>query len=219
QPEGPYLLGGYSFGGLVAFEMAIQLQTRGYEVTLLALLDTVILQEDEEHVVGLENEDTSDAEVQMTSLLAIAHYLEALKVYRDIPVTIPYEQLSHVSPEEQITVVFEHLKAAEQLPQEMDVADFRQLVQMTAANGKSSRQYRPVGPYKGHLVSLNTEQTTQVASSLWTALTVGSVEVVTVPGDHYSMLTEPHVQALAALLQRALDEADRGAEENRQGMI
>jgi thioesterase domain-containing protein len=155
----------------------------------------------------------------MTSLLAIAHYLEALKVYRDIPVTIPYEQLSHVSPEEQITVVFEHLKAAEQLPQEMDVADFRQLVQMTAANGKSSRQYRPVGPYKGHLVSLNTEQTTQVASSLWTALTVGSVEVVTVPGDHYSMLTEPHVQALAALLQRALDEADRGAEENRQGMI
>jgi amino acid adenylation domain-containing protein len=40
QPEGPYLLGGWSFGGLVAYEMAQQLQRAGQEVELLALLDT-----------------------------------------------------------------------------------------------------------------------------------------------------------------------------------
>ena len=40
QPEGPYLLGGLSFGGTVAFEMARQLQARGERVDLLALLDT-----------------------------------------------------------------------------------------------------------------------------------------------------------------------------------
>ena len=40
QPEGPYYIGGYSFGGLVAFEMARQLQADGQEVGLLALLDT-----------------------------------------------------------------------------------------------------------------------------------------------------------------------------------
>ena len=40
QPEGPYLLGGLSFGGTVAFEMARQLQAKGEEVALLALLDT-----------------------------------------------------------------------------------------------------------------------------------------------------------------------------------
>ncbi|HTK06076.1 MAG TPA: amino acid adenylation domain-containing protein, partial [Ktedonobacteraceae bacterium] len=219
QPEGPYLLGGYSLGGLVAFEMAVQLQARGYEVALLVLLDTVILQEDEKHRASPVDGDVSDVETQMASLLAIAQYLESLKVYRDIPVTVSYEQLSHVSPEEQVSMAFEHLKEAHQLPQEMDFADFRQLVQMTAANGKSGRQYRPEGPYKGHLVSLNTEQTAQVASSLWPALTAGSVEVVTVPGDHYSMLTEPHIQVLAAQLQRALDEADRIAEENRQRKI
>ena len=39
QPEGPYFLGGYSFGGLVAFEMAHQLQTQGQEVRLLVLID------------------------------------------------------------------------------------------------------------------------------------------------------------------------------------
>jgi amino acid adenylation domain-containing protein len=40
QPEGPFLLGGYSFGGLVAYEMARQLFAGGEEVALLALFDT-----------------------------------------------------------------------------------------------------------------------------------------------------------------------------------
>jgi thioesterase domain-containing protein len=40
QPEGPYRIGGYSFGGLVAYEMAQRLQADGQEVALLALLDT-----------------------------------------------------------------------------------------------------------------------------------------------------------------------------------
>ncbi|MCU1261037.1 MAG: family phosphatase, partial [Bryobacterales bacterium] len=40
QPRGPYLLGGTSFGGLVAYEMAQQLVKAGEEVALLALFDT-----------------------------------------------------------------------------------------------------------------------------------------------------------------------------------
>jgi thioesterase domain-containing protein len=40
QPKGRYLLGGWSFGGLVAFEMARALRRAGEEVTLLALLDS-----------------------------------------------------------------------------------------------------------------------------------------------------------------------------------
>jgi thioesterase domain-containing protein len=40
QPEGPYHLGGISFGGLIAFEMAQQLRAMGHKVALLALLDT-----------------------------------------------------------------------------------------------------------------------------------------------------------------------------------
>jgi thioesterase domain-containing protein len=40
QPEGPYYIGGYSFGGLVAFEMARQLRADGLEVAFLALVDT-----------------------------------------------------------------------------------------------------------------------------------------------------------------------------------
>jgi aspartate racemase len=40
QPRGPYRIGGYSFGGLVAYEMAQQLRAQEQEVSLLALFDT-----------------------------------------------------------------------------------------------------------------------------------------------------------------------------------
>jgi thioesterase domain-containing protein len=40
QPEGPYYLGGYCFGGNVAYEMARQLHARGEEVAMVLLLDS-----------------------------------------------------------------------------------------------------------------------------------------------------------------------------------
>jgi len=40
QPAGPYYLGGFSFGGWIAYEMAQQLQAQGEEVGLIALFDT-----------------------------------------------------------------------------------------------------------------------------------------------------------------------------------
>ncbi|OKH41541.1 hypothetical protein NIES2101_34185 [Calothrix sp. HK-06] len=41
QPEGPYFLCGHSFGGIVAFEIAQQLNIKGHKIALLALLDAV----------------------------------------------------------------------------------------------------------------------------------------------------------------------------------
>jgi len=40
QPDGPYFVGGFSFGGLVAYEIAQQLRARGQEAGLLVLFDT-----------------------------------------------------------------------------------------------------------------------------------------------------------------------------------
>jgi thioesterase domain-containing protein len=40
QPDGPYFLGGYCFGGRVAFEMAQQLHAQGKRVALLAMIDS-----------------------------------------------------------------------------------------------------------------------------------------------------------------------------------
>jgi thioesterase domain-containing protein len=40
SPKGPYFIGGMSYGGMVAFEMAQQLKRNGEEVALLVLLDS-----------------------------------------------------------------------------------------------------------------------------------------------------------------------------------
>jgi thioesterase domain-containing protein len=40
QPHGPYLLGGYCLGGIIALEMARQLSTAGEKVGLVVMLDT-----------------------------------------------------------------------------------------------------------------------------------------------------------------------------------
>ncbi len=42
NPDGPYALAGYSFGGLIVFEMAQQLKAMGKEVSMLGMLDTVV---------------------------------------------------------------------------------------------------------------------------------------------------------------------------------
>ena len=40
QPHGPYLLGGFSGGGITAYEMARQLLAEGESVPLIVMLDT-----------------------------------------------------------------------------------------------------------------------------------------------------------------------------------
>ena len=42
NPEGPYALAGYSFGGIIAYEMAKQLRAQGKKVKTLALLDSYV---------------------------------------------------------------------------------------------------------------------------------------------------------------------------------
>ncbi|NQU86800.1 MAG: hypothetical protein HQ541_13675, partial [Mariniphaga sp.] len=42
KPKGPYLLGGHSFGGIIAYEMAHQLTGMGYDVPLLVISDSII---------------------------------------------------------------------------------------------------------------------------------------------------------------------------------
>lgn len=41
QPHGPYLLGGWSFGALVAYEVAVRLESAGETVALLSAIDSV----------------------------------------------------------------------------------------------------------------------------------------------------------------------------------
>lgn len=55
QPQGPYVLGGWCYGGIIAHEMASQLQAAGEQVECLFMLDS--------HVI--DEEETRDAAVRM----------------------------------------------------------------------------------------------------------------------------------------------------------
>ncbi len=65
QPRGPYRIGGWSLGGLIAFEMARQLRERGEEVALLAILDGA-------------PEYGGEEESELRLLLDVAAYVENL---------------------------------------------------------------------------------------------------------------------------------------------
>ncbi|SEB35211.1 amino acid adenylation domain-containing protein [Tenacibaculum sp. MAR_2009_124] len=54
DPYGPYRLGGYSFGGVVAYEMALQLKEKGFEVEELFMFDSTLL---DTHTTKVENKD------------------------------------------------------------------------------------------------------------------------------------------------------------------
>lgn len=54
QPEGPYTLVGYSAGGVLAFEVAKELNRQGYEVEDLILIDTSFRSEVEENILTEE---------------------------------------------------------------------------------------------------------------------------------------------------------------------
>ena len=47
QPQGPYILGGWCYGGIVAHEMACQLQASGEKVEMLIMLDSHVVTDEE----------------------------------------------------------------------------------------------------------------------------------------------------------------------------
>lgn len=51
QPQGPYYLVGFSFGGVIAYEMARQLRIDGHQVNLVGLLDSYLI--NEKHLLPL----------------------------------------------------------------------------------------------------------------------------------------------------------------------
>ncbi|HEV2145827.1 MAG TPA: amino acid adenylation domain-containing protein [Longimicrobiaceae bacterium] len=191
QPEGPYLLGGWSMGGTIAFEMARQLEAAGRRVERLVLVDAAPPASG--HAVPADD----------ASLLAsFARHLE-----------IPLEQLA-VSPEEILALdpgerlqrAWQAACAAQVIPPDMDLAHFLPLWDVFRTNIGASREYRGGTCTADVLLLRAAEQAAGAPGGAggWEGLTSGRVDVHTVPGDHFSVVREPHVRALAAELSAVL---------------
>jgi amino acid adenylation domain-containing protein len=117
QSHGPYLLGGWSMGGLIALEMARQLEAQGEEVRLVALFDTKA-PDGEEEVIDEE------------SLLAsFALHLGLSK-----------EQIEEAAD---ASVLLERAKAASIIPHDMSLARLSQQFRVFKANFRAARSYQP----------------------------------------------------------------------------
>jgi thioesterase domain-containing protein/acyl carrier protein len=196
QPQGPYFLGGHSFGSYVAFEMALQLLHQGQEVALLAILDT-------------------PAPLPTNKPGEVEHYDDA-RLLTDVAMTIEqlvgkklsvsYEDLQPLAPDEQLNYIMERLKTVNFFPPEAKLSQLRGLVQVFKANHQT--HYVPHEVYPNQItVFPASEQFCDDPAMGWDQVSSEPVETYSVPGDHITMVTEPHVQVLAEKLRACLDKA------------
>ena len=193
QPHGPYRLGGASSGGVVAFEMAQQLQNAGQAVSLLALVDS--------HAPGSPSA-ASLAAVTEENLLA--WFLQDFLQQQDgAPKSkLPREQLTDLSS----ALGYLHEKAL--LTKDTEEEQLRSLYAMFRRNLKLLQNYRPK-PYAGSILLLRAVDSTATAAPDygWAALCQGSLDIIAVPGDHYAVLSRDTVGIVARILIGRLTES------------
>jgi amino acid adenylation domain-containing protein len=199
QPQGPYYLGGMSFGGMVAYEMAQQLMAHGEEVALLAMLDvngwgyTKMLSRIElfELVLGFW---CSRIKFNLASLFKLSsrdrrNYLRG-KI-RTIRRRINSRQWQDAYLREVNNV---HLRTPT-------------LQNVKEANYLAAKTYNPK-PYPGHVTVFRATDRllmhTIAPEVTWKHLALGGVTAYDVPGGHLSMLDEPHVRSFAEKLKACL---------------
>lgn len=204
QPHGPYYLGGFSFGGSVALEMAQQLWSEGEKVAFLAILD---------HTPP----PLRYRRFTWTPTLPFSFMVNAVRwVMEDIYRAgakgwLPALRLNFAKLMKQLGNLLPRSAPrsgktdVDELFSEPRIPDsFRRLLEM---NYQALREYHPKS-YPGR-VTLFRARTRPLfrlhGDDLgWRTLAAGGLDIVRVPGNHESMLREPHVSVLAQSLAARL---------------
>jgi amino acid adenylation domain-containing protein len=197
QPDGPYTLGGWSFGGFVAFEMARQLRAAGETVERLVVIDTISPQRER------ERPDPSAG-----SLLEW-FYWEL--VWTDAGGGARVEPIPADLPtEEKFDLIADHAAAAGILPPAAARVTVRRLFEVYQANWAALVGYDPgrtdldltllraEEPLPPQLLPMHGRRTAhEDPRNGWDRFTTGTVDVVAVPGNHLTLMDEPNVRAVA----------------------
>ncbi|MBU2983347.1 SDR family NAD(P)-dependent oxidoreductase [Lentibacter algarum] len=199
QASGPYMLGGFSGGGIIALEIAQLLRAQGEDVMMLVMLDTPLPQRR-----PLELGDRALIQLQELKSGGILYPLKWL-VRR---------------------VKWEFTKRFKSVPQDADISEvnfhnsdietaFLEAVgqyKLQAWDGPLALFRPPLsGKWKvsnGAMVS--SERSYVTPDNDWTEH-APLVQVIEVPGDHDSMVLEPNVRVLAARLRRCIEDAENPA--------
>lgn len=190
QPDGPYLLGGWSLGGVIAFEMAQQLERQGHAVALLALFDSYapsIIQQQHE-----------------TSL--VQQFAEDLEGLFDATFGIDYAKLQTFSHEEQLARLYHQLKRANVVPPDIETAYLSRLFSTYRQNINALYRYEPQ-KYTGNLTLFSASASAQdEADNIhgWPTFLEQEPTVHTISGNHYTILKNPHLERLVQHLQHSM---------------
>ncbi|HST60359.1 MAG TPA: thioesterase domain-containing protein, partial [Longimicrobium sp.] len=211
QPEGPYYLAGWSFGGLVAFEMALQLERLGQTVAFLGLLDSV-------SPVVWEGAQGSRGDSDLASVLSVGRHV-ATRARRTLSVT--REALEGLAWDEQVRRVVDDLQGQGPALPGLDYESFGEDCRAMRDRATSSSAYVP-GTLSSTVTlfrardfpdglgqSLADEEERRTLG--WARHSSVPVELRWVPGNHITMTTEPHVRTLAELMRESLGSARLGA--------
>jgi len=197
---GPYRLGGWSMGGLVAYEMAQRLAAGGRPVERVVLVDTKVPR------AGAGT--PSDAELTAAYVRDVAATLG----WRGDPPTAA--ELAELAPSQRLATVERWLAASGLMPHGLPAEDLRRRFVVFRAHYLAQLSYRP--PASRVPVALVRPMNHSRRAEPWRALAGDLLTVKELPGDHYSLLREPGVAELARWLRgclhrRAADESSPAA--------
>ncbi|MEM7349983.1 MAG: non-ribosomal peptide synthase/polyketide synthase [Acidobacteriota bacterium] len=199
QPQGPYFLAGWSFGGLVAYEMARQLTAEGQKVAFLGLMDTSIRRSDGPMEV-IRTDEVDEA-------YRVLNFFER---YWQLPVDELRAALNAVAPHDQLAFVVRSLQEQGQISEDFSVENLRQFLVTNEVHKRAESRYQPqTYPETVILFRAGVRQAAESDEPTlgWSALAAGGVVIEPVPGDHHAMVGPSHVEALARALRRFLSEA------------
>jgi thioesterase domain-containing protein/acyl carrier protein len=203
QPVGPYFLGGHSFGGKVAFEMATQLQRQGQPVALVAILDTSAPISEVNHKDYFSNWDNA------RWIYLIAEKFEELFGEN---LQISKETLVSLTPESQLNYVKQQLEMVGFLSPQADIQLVRGFLQVYRTQSQidyvpQNTSPTPITLFRAQEVNSQQENSSHLFQDSawgWNQFSDGEVEIHTVPGSHISMMSEPHVKVLAEKLRASI---------------
>lgn len=190
HPEGPYLLGGVSMGGAVAFEMAQQLHAAGEETKLLFLSDTPPTN----YMMFNLEDDTAVLRFAVKHLLKLDDSV------------VDWDSLRGQAVETQVDRVLEQTSDQNDSLFTLSADVLTRMILVIDIHQQALRAYQPQ-PYPGRMIFFRPAEVIGnaqlgLAEQFWLKFAQGGMEINNVPGDHLSMNFEPHVLSMADELRR-----------------
>jgi thioesterase domain-containing protein/acyl carrier protein len=188
QPQGPYYIGGYSYGGIVAHEMACHLQSLGEKVGLLVFLDSW---------------NPAASTPMQVQILRWTKYVYRLPLKLKILFLRTETRRLLRWVYKRFLLFFYDYQDVTKF-RRMDVSDWR----YTPSYYKSDSR---VALFRSSGINMTAPKDENYG---WQELIDGELEVHSMPGNHYEMLSQPNVQLLADELQAYLIEAQEASKYN-----